>query len=217
MIRNIHAYLMEELNLAKNAEEKSAEFVNRMCQVTPETFRTQNLLGKEGYDRTDSMLGGLRTGWIASFLANVYPGPSRCLINEFFQAVTELTIFVNLAFFGTFGAENFDEEPVLLLTEGVQNLRLGGILTLMAITHGNLGGLTNLTRYPEQMKENVRRFDMKRSTDSWNKVRDLRHTLFQYILQQNRFRTGEDETSEKEEDVRCHAGGMPLLTDLSLA
>ena len=29
--------------------------------------------------------------------------------------------------------------------------------------------------------------------------------------------TGEDETIEREEDVRRHVGGMPLLTDLSLA
>ena len=48
-------------------------------------------------------------------------------------------------------------------------------------------------------------------------MRDLRLTLFQYLLQQNRFGAGEDEKIEKEEDVRRHAGGMPLLTDLSLA
>ena len=75
----------------------------------------------------------------------------------------------------------------------------------------------NLTRYPEQMKENARKFDVKRSKDSWNKIRDLRHTLIQYLLQQNRFGTGEDETIQREEDVRRHVGGMPPLTDLSLA
>ena len=53
-----------------------------------------------------------------------------------------------------------------MLAEGVQNLRLDGLLTLIAITHGNLGGLVNLTRYLEQMRENVRKFDVKRSTDS---------------------------------------------------
>ena len=58
---------------------------------------------------------------------------------------------------------------------------------------------------------------MKWPTDSWTKIRDLRHTLIQYLLQQNRFGTGEDETIQKEEHVRRHAGGMPLLTDLSLA
>ena len=74
-----------------------------------------------------------------------------------------------------------------------------------------------LTRYPEQMRENVKRFDVKRPSNSRTKIGDLRHTRIQYLLQQNRFGTGEDETIQKEEDVRRHAGGMPMLTDLSLA
>ena len=48
-------------------------------------------------------------------------------------------------------------------------------------------------------------------------IRDLRHTLIQYLLQQNRFGTAEDETIEREEDVRRHVGDMLLLTDLSSA
>ena len=92
--------------------------------------------------------------------------------------------------------------PVILLTEGIQNLRLDGLLTLIAITHGNLGGQMKLTRYPEQMIENVKKFDVKKATDSWNKIRDLRHTIIQYLLQQSRFGTVEDETIEREEDVR---------------
>ena len=77
MIRLIHAYLVKEINLAKNAEEKSAEFVNRVCQVTLEIFWTQNVKGLEGFDRTDSMLEGLGAGWSASFLAKNYPSLSR--------------------------------------------------------------------------------------------------------------------------------------------
>ena len=181
----------------------------------PGSFLAQNVKGEEGFDRTDSMLEGLGAGWTASFL--VYPSLSRYLIKKFLQAVVEVSIVELLALFVTFEAENFVRGPVILLTEGVQNLRLDGLLTLITITHGNLGGLMNLTRYPEQMRENVRRFDVKRLTYSWTKIRDLRHTLIQYLLQQNRFGTGEDETIQKEEDVRRHAGGMPLLTDLSLA
>ena len=41
--------------------------------------------------------------------------------------------------------------------------------------------------------------------------------LIQYLSQQNCFGTGEDETIEREEDVRRHVGGMPQLTDLSSA
>ena len=163
------------------------------------------------------MLKGLGAGWTASFLAKVYPKLSRYLIKEFLQAVVEVTIVEILALFVTFGAENFVKGPVVLLTEGIQNPRLDGLLTLIAKTHGNLGGLMNLTRYPEQMRKNVRKFEVKKATDSWNKIRDLRHILIQYLLQQNRFGTGENETIEREEDVRRHVGGMPLLTDVKLA
>ena len=58
----------------------------------------------------------------------------------------------------TFGAESFVKGPAMLLTDGIQNLRLDGLLTLSAITHGNLGGLMELARCPEQMKERVRNF-----------------------------------------------------------
>ena len=181
------------------------------------SFWTQNVKGEEGFDRTDSMLEGLGARWIASFLAKSYPTLSRYLIKEFLQTAVEVSIVELLALLVTSGAENFVNGPAVLLTEGVQNLRLDGLLILIAITHGNLEGLMNLTRDPEQMRENVRKFDVKRATDSWNKIKDLRHTLIQYLLQQNRFGTGEDETIQREEDVRRHVGGMTLLNDLSLA
>ena len=43
MIRKIHAYLVKKVNLTEHAEEKSAEIVNRVCQVTLEAFWTQNM------------------------------------------------------------------------------------------------------------------------------------------------------------------------------
>ena len=83
------------------------------------------------------------------------PSLSRYLIKDFLQAVVEVSFVELLALFVKFGAENFVKGPAILLTEGVQNLRLDGLLTLIAITHGSLGGLMNLTRYPEQMREDV--------------------------------------------------------------
>ena len=124
MIKKIHAYLVKEMNLAKNAEYNSAEFVDRVCQFTLEAFWTQNVKGEDGSDRTDTMLEGLGAGWTVSFLAKVYPLLSRNLIREFFEAVTELSIVELLTLFVTFAAENFVRGPVVLLTEGVQNLRL---------------------------------------------------------------------------------------------
>ena len=104
MIRKIHAYLVKEVNLAENDEEKTAEFVNRVCQVTLETFWTQKVKGEQGFERTDSMLEGLGAGWTASFLAKVYPKLSRYLIKEFLQAVVEVSVVEILALFVKFGA-----------------------------------------------------------------------------------------------------------------
>ena len=145
MIRKIHAYLVREISLADNAEENSAEIVTRVCQVTLEAFWTQNVNGEEGFDRTDSMLDGLGAGWTASFSAKIYRSLSGYLIKEFLQVAVEVSNVELLALFVTFGAENFVKGPAILLNEGVQNLRLDGLLTLIAITHGNLGGLMNLT------------------------------------------------------------------------
>ena len=94
----------------------------------------------------------------------------RYLIREFLTEVTELSTVVVLQLLVTFGVENFVKGRAVFFTEGIQNLRLDGLLTLIAIMHGNLVGLMNLNRYPEQMKEKVGKFDIKRSTDS-----DLEH------------------------------------------
>ena len=104
MITKIHAYLLKEVNLAENAGEKTAEFVNRMCQITLETFWTQEVKGQEGFERTDSMLEGLGAGWTASLLTKVYPKVSHYLIKEFLQAVVEVSIVELIALFVTFGA-----------------------------------------------------------------------------------------------------------------
>ena len=82
MIRKIQAYLVKEVNLSENAEEKLAEFVSRVCQMNLEAFWTQNVKGEEGFDWTDNMLEGLGAGWTASFLAKVYPSLSRYLIKK---------------------------------------------------------------------------------------------------------------------------------------
>ena len=43
--------------------------------------------------------------------------------------------------------------PAVLLTERIQNLRLNGLLTLIAIKHGKSGGLISLTRSSKESRE----------------------------------------------------------------
>ena len=55
----------------------------------------------------------------------------------------------------------------------------------------------------------MQKFGMKKSTASWTKMREVRHILIQYLLQQNRFGTGEDKTIEREEDVQRFKEACP--------
>ena len=217
MITKIHAYLLKEVNLAENAGEKTAEFVNRMCQITLETFWTQEVKGQEGFERTDSMLEGLGAGWTASFLANVYPKVSHYLIKRIppsssgsIDSGTNSLVhdIRSRKFRERTGdtAHRWNPEPAARRTSDID--------CNYPRKFGRTDETGTLSRADERESEEL---DMKKSTDSWNKIRDLRHTHIQYLLQQNRFGTGEDETIEREEDVRRHVGGMPLLTDLNLA
>ena len=159
----------------------------------------------------------MKAGWTASFLFKLYPELSLYMIKEFVRATTKVSTVVILALFKTFGAENFQKKHAVLLTEGIQNLHLDGLLTMIVMTYGKLGEYITLTRYPEQMRECLTKFDLQRATASWIKMRDLRHTLIHFLLQQNLLGAGKDETIQRKEDVRRHAGGMPLLIGLCLA
>ena len=153
---------------------------------------------EEGFERTDSMLEGLGAGWTASFLAKIYPKVSHYLIKEFLQAVVEVSIvrdvWSRMFREGTGDtAHQRSSEPAVRWACNID------------CDYPRKLGRTNktnaLSRADERECEEIRH---EEATDSWNKIRDLRHTLIQYLLQQNRFGTGEDETIEREEDVRRH-------------
>ena len=135
------------------------------------------------------------------FLAKVYPGISRYLIGEVLKAVDKLSIVMILAPFVTFAAKILRKGPAVLLTEGMQNLRLNGFLTLVATTYGRLGELITLTRYPKQMRQNGKKFDMRRAKASWIKMRDLRHTLIQYLF--SKIVSTEEKIKHSEEKRTC--------------
>ena len=58
----IHAYLLREFNSVEKNEKKSAECIDRICQITLEAFWRQKLIGKETFERTDGNLEGLGLG-----------------------------------------------------------------------------------------------------------------------------------------------------------
>ena len=120
-----------------------------------------------------------------------------------------------LALYVTFGHENFVKGPANLFIQALADLRLDGLLTLIAMTYGRLGDLLVLLRYPEQLQGTSREFNAQLETASLRKMKDWRTLLLQYLLQQNRSVTGEDKVATDANECKQYCG-MPLLTDLAV-
>ena len=154
-------------------------------------------------------------GWTPSFLSTCYLRASRNLIASFVKDIQKLSIGLILAFYVTFGHEIFPKGPANLFTQGLADLRLDGLLTLIAMTYGRLGDLLVLLRYPEQLQGTSREFNAQLETASLRKMKDWRILLLQYLLQQNRSITGEDKVATDAGECKQYCG-MPLLTDLAV-
>ena len=132
----------------------------------------------------------------AILLVNMLPEsiqePDR---ESFVKDIRKLSIGLILALYVTFGHENFVKGPAILFTQALADLRLDGLLTLIAMTYGRLGDLLVLLRYPEQLQGTSREFNAQLETASLKKMNDWRILLLQYLLQQNRSVTGEDKVA----------------------
>ena len=105
--------------------------------------------------------------------------------------------------------------PANLFTQALADLRLDGLLTLIAMTYGRLGDLLVLLRYPEQLQGTSREFNAQLETASLRKKKDWRTLLLQNLLQQNRSVMGEDKVATDAGECKQYCG-MPLLTDLAV-
>ena len=175
-------------------------------------FQVDILATRAQYEQSDAILGGMGVGWTPSFLSTCYPRASRNLIASFVKDIRKLSVGLILALYVTFGHENFVKGPANLFTQALTDLRLDGLLTLIAMTYGRLGDLLVLLRYPEQLQGTSREFNAQLETASLEKMKDWRILLLQYLLQQNRSITGEDKVATDAGECKQYCG-MPLLTD----
>ena len=95
------------------------------------------------------------------------------------------------------------------------DLRLDGLLTLIAMTYGRLDDLLVLLRYPKELQGASHEFNTQLETASFRKMKDWMFLLLQYLLQQNRSFTGEDNVATGASECK-QCCGMPLLTDLAV-
>ena len=217
---NVWLYLSPRLcTLGEDAFEHAPALIKEIHVYLKNLFDAQELAGgmilKLMQDVNSMILGGMGVGWTPSFLSTCYPRASRNLIASFVKDIRKLSIGLILALYVTFGHENFVKGPANLFTQALADLRLDGLLTLIAMIYGRLGDLLVLLRYPEQLQGPSREFNAQLETTSLRKMKDWRTLLLQYLLQQNRSVTGEDKVAKDAGECKQYCG-MPLLTDLAV-
>ena len=112
-------------------------------------------------------------------------------------------------------SREFRERTANLFTQALADLRLDGLITLIAMTYRRLGDLLVLLRYPEQLQGTSREFNVQLETASLKMMKDWSILLLQYLLQQNRSIKGEDKVATVAGERKQYCG-MPLLTDLAV-
>ena len=146
VIKEIHAYLKNLLNERELAGGMMLQLMQVMNTMSLDKFQADLLATRAQYERSDAILGEIGVGWTPSFLSTCYPRASRNLIAIFVKDIRKLSIGLVLALYVTFGHEKFVKGPVNLFTQALANLRLDGLLTLIAMTYGRLGDLLVLLR-----------------------------------------------------------------------
>ena len=204
VIKEIHVYLINLFDVRELAEGMMLQLMQEVNTMSLDKFQADVLATRAQYERSDAILGGMGVGWTPSFL-----------IASFVKDIRKLSIGLILALYVTFGHKNFVKGPANLFTQALADLRLDGLLTLIAMTYGRLGDLLVLLRYPEQLQGPSREFKAQLETASLRKMKDWRTLLLQYLLQQNRSGTGEDKVATDASECGQYCG-MPLLTDLAV-
>ena len=158
-------------------------------------FQADVLATRAQYEGSDAILGGMGAGWTPSFLSTYYPKASRNLIASFVKDIRKLSIGLILALYVTFAHENFVKGPANLFAQALADPKLDGPLTLTAMTYGRLRDLLVILRYSDKLQGASWEFNAQLEAASYMKMKDWRILLFQYLLQQNRSITGEDEVA----------------------
>ena len=141
VINEIHVYLKNLFDARELAGGMMLKLMQDVNTMLLDKFQADVLATRAQYERSDAILGGMRVGWTPSVLSTCYPRAYRNLIASFVKDIRKLSIGLILALYVTNGHENFVKGPANLFTQALADLRLDGLLTLIAMTYGRLGDL----------------------------------------------------------------------------
>ena len=109
-------------------------------------------------------------GWSPAFISSCYPRASRNLKAKFVRDIRKLSIGL------VPGTKALSKNPGVF-TQEITDLRLDGLLILVAMTFGRLGDPFLLLKYPEQLQGPKREFNAEMDTASYRKLKDWRTLL----------------------------------------
>ena len=168
-----------------------------MSRTTLETFWTENVQETEGYTRTDSLLEGIP--WIISLPDTRIPENSHRTVSCSDPGIVRDN-----------WSRKFPKRTCCAIDRGSREPPSGGSADAKRpMTYDRLGEFITLRKFPEKMLKNVKKLDLQRAAAYWTKLRDLRQTSIQFLLQKNPFRMGENEKMERDENIAakweaCH-------------
>ena len=109
-------------------------FLQKINTMPLDRFQVDVLATSAKYERSDSILAGMGVVWSPAFIDSCYTGASRNLIANFVvRDIRKLSFGLVLALYVTFGHESFAKGPLVLFAQELADLRLDGLLTLIAI------------------------------------------------------------------------------------
>ena len=111
-------------------------FKQEIYTLSLDRFRAHGLATRAKYERSDAILAGMGVEWSPALISSCYPRASKNLIANSLRHIRKLSIGLVLALYVTFGHESFIKRPLVLFTQELADLRLDGLLTLVAMTYG---------------------------------------------------------------------------------
>ena len=139
VIKEIHGFLKNLFNERELARVIMLQLMQDVNMMSLDRLQVHILATKAQYERSGAIPGGMGVGLTPSFLSTCYPRASRNLITSFVEDIRKLSIVLVLELYVTFGHENFMKGTANLFAQALADLRLDGLLTLIAMTYGRLG------------------------------------------------------------------------------
>ena len=200
--------------MAESKEMTMGRFVTAANEVTVGRLWREHAKDELRTRKDHEILRFLSPYWEKKYMAKVFYAKDT-IFEAFVQELLNMPINLLLALYLVYPRYLFNMGPAYMFSRGVETLRIGGYLTLVLLTHGELVAFHRLMKYGEPLS--MRKTHPSVDTYSYKCAAGLKTLLVEYLLMQYRHLAGEERNPKTRDEWREANVGIPLLTDLCLA